>query len=70
MEDLIKAFNIFMKYTQVKYPTHCEHDVLYVDVNPELVSNEDKILLKKLGFIPSIEDGFEDMFLSFKYGSC
>jgi hypothetical protein len=24
MEDLIKALQIFLKYSQDKYPTHCE----------------------------------------------
>lgn len=28
MEDLIKALQIFLKYSTNKYPTHCEHDVL------------------------------------------
>lgn len=69
MEDLIKALQIFLKYDNPKYPTHCEHDYLYVAINPELVSDEDKEELDKLGFFVDGEyDG--EGFGSFKYGSC
>ena len=66
MEDLIKALQIFLKYANPSYPTHCEHDVLYVMVDPELVSLEDKKRLDKLGFFASSEG---DSFQSFRYGS-
>lgn len=66
MEDLIKAFQIFLKYGNPDYPTHCEHDVMYVMIDPELVSKEDKKELKKLGFFKNDTDGFS----SYKYGSC
>lgn len=69
MEDLIKAFQIFLKYGNPNYPTHCEHDVLIVHIVDEKkdVSKEDRKELKKLGF--QWDDEF-DGFASFKYGSC
>ncbi len=38
MEDLIKALQIFLKYGNKNYPTFCEYDILYVDVDPSVVS--------------------------------
>jgi len=67
MEDLIKALQIFLKYGNPKYPTTCEHDSLYVDIDPNIVSKEDKQTLEALGFFPEDEDG---MFMSFRFGSC
>ncbi len=69
MEDLVKAFQIFLKYSDDKYPTHCEHDYLYVNVHPDKVSQEDKAELEKLGFIIDGEYG-GDGFGSFRFGSC
>ncbi len=87
MEDLIKALLIFQKYIKpddlaYKYPTACEHDELYVNVNPDIVSIEDKKALYALGFFPSEYSGDEDYytpptepemegdcFLSYKFGS-
>ena len=69
MEDLIKALQIFLKYANPAYPTHCEHDVLtIVGINPASVSDEDKAELDKLGFYVSEEWG-EPTFQSFKFGS-
>lgn len=68
MEDLIKALQIFLKYGNPDYPTHCEHDTLLVSINPEIVSEEDKVQLDFLGFFPSEE--YDECFISFKYGSC
>jgi len=67
MSDLIEALNIFLKYGNPAYPTHCEHDVLTVDIRPNLVSDEDKKRLEDLGFHMN-EDS--DDFHSFKFGSC
>ena len=65
MEDLIKALQIFLKYGNPDSPTHCEHDVLYIcGIDPNIVSQEDKAILKELGFNIN-EDGFQ----SFRYGS-
>ena len=67
MEDLIKALQILSKYTETKYPTNCSHDVLFVNVDPELVSKEDIETLDALGFFVSEED---EGFSSFRFGSC
>lgn len=67
MEDLIKALQIFIKYGNPKCPTHCEHDVLYVDINNKEVSVEDKKELELLGFL---EEDFGRGFYSYRYGSC
>ena len=67
MEDLIKALQIFLKYENKTNPTNCSHDYLYIDINPELISEEDVAELDKLGFFIDQElEGFG----SFKYGSC
>lgn len=66
MEDLIKALQIFLKYSNERWPTHCEHDVMYVLVNPQQVSDEDKAELDTLGFIADTD---EDHFYSFRFGS-
>lgn len=66
MEELIKAFQIFLKYGNKKYPTSCEHDILYVDIDPSVVSDGDKKTLDELGFFVDDEN---DCFASFKYGS-
>lgn len=67
MEELIKSLQIFLKYKNEKYPTHCEHDSLYiVGINPDDVSLEDKKTLDDLGFFVN-----EDLecFESFRFGS-
>lgn len=69
MEDLIKALQILLKYENPDYPTHCEHDYLFVNVHPDKVSKEDKKTLNELGFIVDGEYGGYG-FGSFKYGSC
>ena len=52
MSDLIKALQIFSQYGDYEFPTHCEHDVLYIcGIDDEQVSVEDKKELEKLGFI-------------------
>ena len=67
MKDLIKALQIFLKYGNPDYPTHCEHDIMYISgIEPEEVSAEDIKELDKLGFF--IEEEFGG-FASFKFGS-
>ena len=69
MEDLIKALQILLKYGNPSYPTHCEHDVMYIcGIEPSDVSDEDKKALDKLGFFVDDESG-EEGFRSFKFGS-
>ena len=68
MKDLIEALLIFIHYNDVDYPTHCEHDIMYImGVDPKDVSAEDIVKLDKLGFFVSKEDG--GGFISFKFGS-
>jgi len=69
MENLIKALQIFLKYGNVDYPLHCEHDMLYVSSSyvPSNFSIEDVAELDELGFFISEET---DTFVSFRYGSC
>jgi hypothetical protein len=66
MDDLIEGLTILRKYDNPAYPTHCEHDVLLVCVDPEKVSDDDKARLDELGFIP----GSDECFRSFRFGSC
>ena len=65
MEDLIKSLQILLKYGNPKHPTHCEHDCLFVVIDPSLVSDPDIIELNKLGFCEG-DGGFN----SYRYGSC
>ena len=64
MKDLIEALTIFLKYGDPHYPTHCEHDELFVMVDPSVVSSEDANRLHELGF----NEG-EYAFTSFRFGS-
>lgn len=65
MKELIEALQLLSKYEQPEYPFHCEHDVLYVYVDPEKFTKEELETLYEKGFF--VED---DHFESFKYGSC
>jgi hypothetical protein len=65
VNELIEALMILRQYASPQFPTHCEHDVLYVDVDPRLVSAEDLARLKALWLEPD-----EGMFRSTYFGSC
>ena len=68
LSELIESLQILKKYGDPDYPTHCEHDVLYIcGVDPSDVSDEDKKRLDDLGFFVGDEGG--ECFMSFKYGS-
>lgn len=67
MDNLITALQILRKYGNPEYPTHCEHDVLSVNIDPAIVSNEDKETLCALDFFVSSENR---CFESFRFGSC
>lgn len=68
MKDLIEALTIFLKYKNVEWPTHCEHDVLHImAVTKEEVSAEDAARLEQLGFL--WDTGDDGCWISFKYGS-
>jgi len=66
MDDLIEALLIFRKYGNPEWPTHCEHDVMHVSIDPHDVSEEDIDRLDELGFF---EDDEFDCFKSYKFGS-
>jgi hypothetical protein len=68
MNDLIEALQIFAKYGNPYSPTHCEHDVLTIMIDPAVVSAEDKARLNELDFAPYGEYG-DDVFTSFRFGS-
>ena len=67
MEDLIKALQIFLKYGNPYSPIHCEHDEMFVAIEPEKVSEEDITALGELGFMPCDTN---EIFYSFRFGSC
>ena len=69
MKEFIEVLQILMKYDNPDYPFHCEHDVLYIGVDPEKVSEEDIAKLKKMGIYKG-EDEYSEGFYSYKYGSC
>jgi len=66
VKKLIEALQIFLKYGNPEYPTHCEHDALHILIDPDIVSDEDKKKLDGLGFFVDEELG---CFRSFRYGS-
>lgn len=70
MNDLIKALQIFLQYGNPDSPCHCEHDTLYIDIDRDLVSEDDKKKLDELGFFISEDSEYEPGFISFRYGSC
>lgn len=72
MRGLIEAFTIFLKYGEVAYPTHCEHDIMYVyPAEPiSAFTQTDLDRLEELGFTPDSEFSEEGAFSSYKYGSC
>lgn len=67
MEQLIEALQIFLKYHNEEWPTHCEHDTLMImGISEEEVSAEDRVRLDELGFFWS--DSY-DCWASYRYGS-
>ena len=66
LSELIEALQIFLKYGDTYCPTHCEHDVLWVMVDPADVSAEDTARLTTLGFSA---DAGDTCFKSYRYGS-
>jgi hypothetical protein len=66
MKNLIEALNIFLKYGNPSYPTHCEHDELWIcGYDGITFSEEDVGKLSTLGFNNYDGDGWK----SFRYGS-
>jgi hypothetical protein len=68
MKELIEALSIFLKYKNVRNPTHCSHDVLSImEITKDDVSEEDQARLEELGFFWSESSG--GCWQSFRYGS-
>ncbi len=67
MNDLIEALMILNKYDNPPSPVHCEHDIMLIMVDPDLVSDEDKGRLEDLGVFVSTEH--PECFASYKFGS-
>ena len=67
IDALIEAFTIFRKYGNPSSPTCCAHDVMYVQIEPNDVSEEDKRRLDELGFFPSSD--VPEAFMTFRFGS-
>lgn len=66
MKKLIEALTIFAKYTDDDFPTGCEHDILYVYVDPKNVDTKDIETLDDIGFNANYGDY---CFYSYRYGS-
>jgi hypothetical protein len=66
MDGLIEALQILRKYDNPQWPTHCEHDELWILIDPAKVSDEDKARLDELGVFVDEEN---ECFKSFRYGS-
>lgn len=64
MSDLVKALQILLTYKDPKQPIHCEKDKLFINVNPDIVSEDDKEELERLGFYAQ-----DDYFYSVRFGS-
>lgn len=64
MKGLIEALQLLLKYANPSFPIQCEHDILYILVNSELVCDKDLERLDELGFF--VEG---NGFASFRYGS-
>jgi hypothetical protein len=67
MEKLIQALQIFLKYRNEEWPTHCEHDIMMIArIEKDEVSEEDQEKLYELGFSWNNE---YDCYTSYRYGS-
>lgn len=66
IDEIIEALTILKNYGDPRFPFHCEHDTLYVMVDPEKVPEDDLKRLEVLGFRPSNLGG---CFESSRYGS-
>lgn len=67
MSQLIEALQIFLKYGNPGWPTHCMHDELWIcGIFASDVSPGDIAKLDELGFFVDRED---DCFKSLRFGS-
>ena len=71
MDELIEALNLVRPYMSdygINYPTGCEHDTLWLNVDVENIPVDVLSRLEELSFIPSEE--FAGSLVSYKFGSC
>lgn len=67
LSDLIEALQIFLKYGDVEWPTHCEHDELWItNVDASALTPEDALRLAELGFDYDEDD---ECYKSYAFGS-
>jgi ribonuclease HI len=66
LATLIEALQIFKKYGNKEYPIQCEANIMYILIDPSIVSKKDKLKLQGRGFLP-YSDG--PAFYSVYYGS-
>lgn len=68
MDKLIEALQIFLRYDNPQFPTHCENHELCIcgDFHPDKISDEDFKKLSSLGFNWDAKD---DSFKSHHFGS-
>ena len=60
-KELAEAMTIFAKYSEEGYMLGAEHDVIFVYLDPKLVSKEDKKRLKEIGFLQKY-DGLDNFY--------
>ncbi len=67
LSELIEALQIFLKYGDVAWPTHCEHDEMWIYLNFQTtISPDDHTRLEELGFAWD-KDG--ECYKSYAFGS-
>jgi hypothetical protein len=66
MKKLVRALQIFNRYTDSEFPTSCEHNQMFVHVDPKQVNQSDITELENIGF--EVDYDLE-CFVSNKYGS-
>jgi hypothetical protein len=67
LSELIEGLQIFLKYGDAEWPTHCEHDELWIcNVDAEVITQEDRDRLNELGFEYDEDDG---SYKSYAFGS-
>lgn len=73
LAELVDALTLLRDHANPDptWPTHCEHDVLVVLVDPETVPDDVKARLKAMGFEHGPHEASGDIpcFYSFRYGS-
>ncbi len=67
MKDLIEALTIFAKYTDKGRVVNCEHDQMFICIDPALVTEQDTTRLTELSFHKDNSGGY---FWSYRFGSC